>query len=208
MPKDGFYEESATNARANGEAKLYLFFKIMAIVFFVVAVLVLSFAFTYVPYVLEGTVSESGEVATAARVIYLVEYFGFIVLSAGAGLAMWFLKNRFNISYDYTFVEDELRITKVFNGKRRKFLTTIKGDRVLQIGWVEDADAYESALRGVPHRKAIFATPNKQPMEEKEFIYILQSTSIEKQLYVIECRRQLLENLVYTVGRNKLVKKS
>ena len=39
--------------------------------------------------------------------------------------------------------------------------------------------------------------------EGKIFIYLLYSSSIEKRVYVLECRKELLEYLVFAAGRNK-----
>ena len=206
MPRDGFYEESAISSRSQAEEKLYTTFKVFAIIFFIIGGFILTFAFAFVPNVLQGTVGEDGTVDTLTRIFALVEYFLAIAALIGAGLIFWFFKNRFNLSYDYTFVEDEIRITKVFNGKKRKFLYTIKADRILAIGWVE-SDAFERATRGFNTKKIKKCTPNKECPEGKEWIYITQSTSLEKAIYVLECRRQLLENIVFAAGRNKLEKK-
>ena len=46
-------------------------------------------------------------------------------------------------------------------------------------------------------------TPNREPVEGKIFIYIHYSSSIEKKLYVLECRKELLEYVVFAAGRNK-----
>ncbi len=202
MIKDGFYEESAISVNSRGESRLYMAFKVLAIIFFVIGIgggALLSFR------IVVGTVTNE-ELDSMQRTFLLVEWFGTLLILIGFGLICWFLKNRFNISYDYTFVEDEIRITKVFNGRKRKFLTTLKSDRIMQIGWV-DSDAYQNALRGLGGKKIIRCTPNKQPAEGKEMIYIVQSTTLGKDLYVLECRRQLLENIVFTAGRNKLERK-
>ncbi len=205
MVRDGFYEESAISARSKTEEKLYTVFKVAAIMLAVIAAFALTFAFLFVPSVLQATTREDGSVDTFVRVIALAEFFGFIVATAGLGVGSWFLKNRFNVSYDYTFVEDEIRVTKVFNGKKRKYLFTIQADRILAIGWY-GSDAYGRALKGFGGKPKM-CTPNKECPEGKEWIYIIQSTSAEKAMYVLECRRQLLENIVFAAGRNKLEQK-
>ena len=202
MPRDGFYEESAISARSDTESKLYNVFRITGIIFMVFGVVFgLIFSFPQIVSVLGDE-----ELTNIGKIIYIVEWFLMLVFIVGIGVIFWFVKNRFNISYDYTFVEDELRITKVFGGRRRKFITTLKADRILQIGWV-DSDAYDRALHGLSGKKPKLCTPNKEPLEGKEWIYVITSSSIEKSMYIIECRRQLLENLVFAAGRNKLEKK-
>lgn len=205
MVRDGFYEESAVSARSAKEAKFYLFFKIFAIICGVVAVFLLTFAFPFIRSATE-TANEDPANKTEIMIFALLPYFGVVLLFIAVGVGSWFLKNRFNVSYDYTFVEDELRITRVFNGKRRKFIMRLYADRILQIGWM-DSEAFDRAVRGFAKKKIKRFTPNREPSEGKEFIYVIHSDSIEKTMCIIECRRQLLENLVMAAGRNKLERK-
>ncbi len=206
MQKERLYEESAISNRSRTEEKFSLFYKILAIACFAVALFIASFAFGYVPEVLHTTVADDGTVNVTARVFYLLTYFAVIVLVFGMGWIFWVIKNRFNVSYDYTFVEDELRINKVYNGKKRKYITTVKADRILQLGWV-DSDAYRRAVQGLGGHKPKRFTPNKTPAEDKEFYYILVSSSIEKSIYIVEARQMLLEYLVLAAGKTKLERK-
>ncbi len=193
--KEALYEESAIPVKSALEAKLYMAFHVVSIILFILAGLWLTFSFAYI-----NNLIESG--ATGATLaIYLIRWFLPPALIVGGGLIAFFLKRRFNVSYDYTFVEDELRVTKVYNGRRRKYLMTLKADQILKIGWCEK-DSFERTKRGLGKTK--FLTSNKAPAEEKEFIYLLYSSSIAKTLYVLECRRIMLEYLVAAAGRNKL----
>lgn len=202
MNTDTYYEESAISTRSQTEAKLYTLFLVMAVAFFVVAGFILTFAFTYVPLVLQETVDEAGAVNTPARVYSFLTYFGPIVLIALAGLAFWLIKNRFNVSYDYTFVEDELRVSRVYNGKRRKFLKGFKTDQMLKLGKCEN-DSFERTCAGLDKKSVRFLTPNRNPGAGKDFYYFLYSSSLEKAVYILESRVDLIEILVRTAGRNK-----
>ena len=73
---------------------------------------------------------------------------------------------------------------------------------MLKIGYVE-RDSFRRTLEGVRDKKAVYLTPNREPAEGKMFIYILYSSSIEKTLYVMECRQQMLEYIVLAAGRSK-----
>lgn len=192
--KEAFYEESAVCAKSKKEATIYRIFQIAGIVMFVIAGLWLSFSFGYISNVVEGT---SG----TERAFYIIWWFLVPALFIGAGVVAFLFRKRFNVSYDYTFVEDELRITKVFNGKKRKYMTTLKADQILKIGWC-DKDSFERTRQGMGKPKIL--SSNKEPMDEKDFIYILYSSSIEKTLYVLECRQLMLEFIVRAAGRNKL----
>ena len=192
------YEESALCLRAKREAKIYKTFFIASLIVVVITAIVFVFALNVVP----GLWTDE-EIKMPARIINTVMWAGFVLSLAGMAFAFWKLKNRYNQSYDYLFVEDELRITRVFNGKKRKFIITIKAEEILKIGWCEK-DSFENTLRGMQGKKPCIMTPNREPAEDKEFIYILVSIGGEKTLYVIECRQMMLEYLVAAAGRTKL----
>lgn len=200
--REAYYEESAVSARSAREEKLYNVFKISAIVAFVIAAFLGSFAFAYLPYLWEQTMNAEGGRNTLAFVFGLVAYFGPIVLVFGAGLLFWFMKNRFNVSYDYIFVEDELRVSKVFNGKKRKFLKTFKTDQMLKLGKC-DSDGFERSCAGLDKKRIRHLTPNPEPCEGKDFYYFVYSSSIEKSVYILEGRKELMDYIVLAAGRNK-----
>ena len=202
MPRGLFYEESAGCLREKREVKMYKVFFILAIIALLIGIILLVFALNIVPgYWLNEEISK--EMETPTRIVGVVMWVGLVLSFFGMAFAFWKLKNRFNQSYDYVFVEDELRITRVYNGKRRKFIITLRSEEILKIGWVE-RDSFENTLRGMQGKKPQIMTPNREPAEGKEFIYILASISGEKTLYVIECRQTLLEYLVAVAGRTKL----
>ena len=107
-----------------------------------------------------------------------------------------------NISYDYTFVSDELRITKVFNGKQRKHLFVLTAEQIVKVGYA-DKSSVERARAGLKDKDAVYLTPNREPSKGKMFIYVLCTASNTKELYVLECRQQLLECIVAATGINK-----
>lgn len=192
------YEESATSTRAGAERRFYTVFLVFSILFFVVAGIIAFFSTSMIPSILGSDVF-----TTLEKVFDILTWIVPILLLIGAGILFWFIKRRFNVSFDYSFVEDELRVTKVYNGKSRRYVTTITADNILKIGWVEKP-SFVDTLRGVQGQKAKYLTPNKSPAEEKEFIYLLVSGPLQKTLYVIECRRELLEYLVKAAGVRKL----
>ncbi len=198
MERDRLYEESAISLRSEKESKYYTLFKVIAIVIFVIGGFQLFMSFPYI----QNTVTNA-ELTTMEKVMFCIMWFALTAAILLIGLFFFLLKNRFNISYDYSFVEDEIRFTKVFNGKKRKFLTTVTMDNVLKIGYC-DKPSYEATLRGLGGKKPKILTPNKDPEDGKMFIYLLVSTSLEKRVYVLECRQKLLEYLVLGAGRTKL----
>ena len=201
MAESKFYEESAGSARQKKEAKMFQVFHIAGIIFFVFAAFGVFLSFLFVPSMIDQAQKEHIN-PTLSILIWCL----WIVSIGAIGVVFWILKKRFNISYDYVFVEDELRVTKVFNGRRRKFLLILKSDSILKIGYCE-SDSYRDTLSGQRGKKPKFLTPNREPSEGKEFIYILQSDTLGKELYILECRKMLLEYLVRAAGVNKFVRK-
>ena len=196
MAKNAFYEESAVSAHSQTEAKYYTVFRVLSLVFFVLAGIMVFLSVLWVPDMVQT--APSG----AALAFTLILWFGGMAVLVLIGFLFGRIKRRFNVSYDYTFVEDELRITKVFGGHKRKYLVTIPADRILKIGYCEQP-SFQSTLAGMSGKKAKYLTPNHEPMEDKIWIYILLSSTIEKSLYVLECRKELLEYLVRAAGINK-----
>ncbi len=199
MQRDKLYEESAVSKRSQKESKLYTAFFVMAMIFFVLAAILLFFSFNDIVNVVNNEKASSTE-----KALYIVIRIGFVVSLVLIGLLFFLLKNRFNVSYDYIYVDDEVRFTKVFNGKRRKYITTVTMENLLRIGYC-DKPSYQNALRELRGKKPCILTPNKTPAEEKFFVYLLVNTSMERKMYVIECRKEMLEYLVFAAGRNKWV---
>ncbi|MDE7296737.1 MAG: hypothetical protein K2N84_05670 [Clostridia bacterium] len=197
MIQGGLYEESAISLRAKREAKLNKVFQIAAIVFFALAVIV---AFIFLPTI-PGFIMAAKE-AQASPVLPIITVVLGVLMLVATGVLFWIFRRRFNVSYDYTFVEDELRITKVLNERKRKFITALKADQILKIGYCT-ADSYKTSLAGLGGKKPKFVTPNAEPAEDKQFVYILTTTTLGKNMYIIECRTMLLEYLVRATGRSK-----
>ncbi len=196
MQRNTLYEESAISNIEEKERKFYNFFHILSIICFVIAAILAFFSVMVIQSYLYG------EYETAQKVVGIASQVFFILLMIGAALIFLFIKKKFNRSYDYSFVEDELRITQVFNGKSRKFLTTVRADQILKIGWY-GKPSYENTVRGLK-KKPVWLTPNKSPADGKEFIYVFTSGTLGNTLYILECRRELLECLVRAAGVTKL----
>lgn len=194
-----FYEESAVSSKARSEARLYTVFHVVSVVFAVFAAIGIFLSFTVVANVVQNSEGFS-------RVFALVQWFLFIAFLIGLSVLFFFMKKRFNLSFDYTFVQDELRVSKVFNGKKRKHLITFDAEHILKIGWVKN-DSFDRTCSGMGKKDIVFFTPNREPAEGKEFYYLLYSGSMGKKVYVIEARQEILEYVVRAAGMNKLERK-
>jgi hypothetical protein len=111
------------------------------------------------------------------------------------------MKKRVNLSYDYTFVSGELRIAKVFNINKRKFICRVQPEEILQLGDVV-CDSYDR-LASDPTVKKMMFTSNAEPTEGKFFMYMLVNDNGRK-LYILECREELLVNILRFVKRGTL----
>lgn len=194
--REAFYEESAVSVRSKKEAKFYMTFHIVSVVFAVIAAIGIFLSFTEVANIVQ---SSEG----FARAFALVQWFSFLAVLIGLFLIFFFLKKRFNVSFDYTFVQDELRVSKVFNGKKRKHLITFDAEHILKIGWVKN-DSFDRTCSGMGKKDVVYFTPNREPAEGKEFYYLLYSGVMGKKVYVIEARQEILEYVVRAAGMNKL----
>lgn len=197
MIQGALYEESAVSTKSDREIKIYNLLNILQWIFMIIAGLLIMFSLLVVP----NMISElKGNVPSL--VFTLVTWFGGILSVGFIAFVFRYFKMRRNVSFDYIFVEDELRISKVFNGRKRKPLHKLLADQMLKIGYC-DRPSFEKTCAGLSKKQIRIRTPNDEPADGKVFLYILYSSSIEKAVYVIECREMMLEYLVRAAGRNK-----
>jgi hypothetical protein len=130
---------------------------------------------------------------------------GFIIVLGFSCLTTWFIfykiKSRFNVSYDYCFVSGELRISQVFNINKRKLIARFDCADMIQVGDMENP-SYER-FRSDPNVKEIVCTPNIEPANGKFFMYILVDYN-GKKLFLLECRENLLMNIMKFAKRSVL----
>ena len=200
---DTFYEESAVNQKAKKQQTIYTILHVVQIIFIVLAVIVgflmsmtLSFSAPG-----EGASQEEIENYQMLQPVGLFSLFWMISFILFAVL-MIFIKRRFNLSYDYIFVSGELRIAKVFNQIKRKLVCILDQENILQVGDI-DSVSYER-LRSTPGLKEVICTPNVTPAEGKFFLYVLAQVDGVKKLYVLECREDLLINMMQFLRRDVL----
>ena len=196
---DAFYEESAINHSSKKGEKKYKILHIISIVCLVVAIiLLLMFLFNF-PF---GVLGQSGLSEEAAAMLWL---FGLVGIQGLMFLSFWFilckLKSRVNVSYDYCFVSGELRISKVFNINKRKLVARIDCADMMQVGDIDNS-SYER-LRSDPMTKEVVCTSNDEAAEGKFFMYVLANVN-GKKLYVLECRENLLMNIMKFAKRSVL----
>ncbi len=191
---DVFYEESAVTKDADKAAKKYKLVHILSNTVLAIGIIMVLLGFN-MPLGSEGANP-------------LVSFLAWILSVCSWFFVMWFclfkLKQRFNISYDYVFVSGELRISKVININKRKLVTRLQAEDILQMGDM-DSQSFEDLQKGTDI-KLVVCTPNENPMEGKFFMYIYTATEGKKQLYIFECREELLMHVLQYARRSVLAK--
>ena len=109
---------------------------------------------------------------------------------------------RINVSYDYACVYGELRISQVFNQRKRKLVCRIEPNSILQVGDME-SESYDR-LCATPGVKEVVCTPNLTAASGKFFLYVYAIDDGEKKLFLLECREALLINLMQYLRRDVL----
>lgn len=179
---DVFYEESSISSDITRGSKKYMILNVLSIIFLVLGVFSLILLLT-----------------TPINIIVLA------ILQSLMFFGFWFLfrkwKMRYNLSYDYAFVSGELRIARVFNINKRRLLTRFDCEDIIQIGDV-DNPSYDR-FASDPTVKVVLCTSNLEPAQGKFFMYILANNDGRK-LYVLECREELLINILKFAKRGVL----
>jgi hypothetical protein len=196
---DAFYEESAVNHNSKkGETK-YKILHICSIVCLVIGILLLILFLFNFPF---GAVGRTDLDETTAAILWL---FGFAGFNGVFFMVFWFvlckIKARVNVSYDYCFVSGELRISKVFNINKRRLVARIDCADMIQVGDIDNS-SYER-FKTDPMTKEIVCTSNDEAADGKFFMYVLANIN-GKKLYVLECRENLLMNIMKFAKRSVL----
>lgn len=125
-----------------------------------------------------------------------------LVLSIVGAVLFFKKRHSFYLSYDYTFISGELRLSKVFHGRKRKLLYRLSDDKLVKIGRV-GSESYKK-LKASPDMKEDILTPNEEAAEDKEFYYIQAVTNVGKRILVLECRQELLATILRYTRKNLL----
>ncbi len=181
---DLLYEESSTARNAEKKQKKYVVLNIFSSIFLILGILTAFFFILFIPNIAFMFFFGSGALT----------FWGF-----------WFIffkwKSIINVSYDYVLVSDEIRISKVINVNRRKLVARFQTEAIVQIGDV-DSTSYER-FRADPNVKTVVCTSNEEAAKGKFFMYILADYNGRK-LFVLECREELLMNIMRCTKRTAL----
>lgn len=189
--RDTIYEESAVSQKQGREETIRKILLIFSIILFVAA------AYMLILLLLQINVYITAEADSKdAALIILIGRIVMCVLFAALGALVMYIRSRFGYSFDYEFVSGELRIAKA-NKSRRRPLYRISPEEFLKVGKV-GSNSYYGLKQNKLLRETRF-TKNKIPSADKDFYYILYADHLGKQLFIIECRKELIQYIsLYT----------
>ena len=197
MALETLYEESAVNLDEKKQKIYHTVFYVVQIIFIVLAIAWFLIFGGFLPYP-----DESKGVTFANVIGDWIFFFMFLISFIMGAVFGALMKKRFNVSYDYVCVSGELRISKVFNQRKRRLVCRIDPSDILQVGDM-DSPSYDR-LRATPGTKEVICTPNLVASSEKFFLYVLAVYEGEKKLFLLECREALLLNLMQYLRRDVL----
>ncbi len=110
------------------------------------------------------------------------------------GILLGILKNKFCVEYDYIFLNGTINIDKVIKGAKRKSQIEFSTSNILKIGKFCSDEYYKTTSDDTVDVKVF--TSNDEPNTNKDFYYVLVASGGEKFIFVLECTKQFIVNLV------------
>ena len=187
--RDIFIEDSAKVKNESKQKSLYNSFTVLAIFFFVVAFIVFS-------YIITTTLDKLNE---ENILLFILLYCLPCLIALGIGIVFWLLRNKFYVEYDYSFTSGAFRVSKVIMNKKRKFVVKFDISEVEKVGEI-DSETYKNYLK-INTNKKILLTNNKTPMDGKAFYYFAVKQNKTKNIYIFECKKEFIIQIVNYKGR-------
>ena len=177
-----YYEETTTLRNYKSERNKHVILNILSIMAFVCAVVFAMLIFYNFDW-------RFGSLILNIAILLLI--LGFFIAS---GILLAILKNKFCVEYDYIFLNGAINIDKVIKGAKRKSQIEFMTSNILKIGKFCSDEYYKTTSDNTIGIKVF--TSNDEPIENKDFYYILIARGSEKTICVIECTKQFIINLV------------
>lgn len=191
-----FYEESVDTHNDKKAKRRYTVFTVFMVLSFIGSV------FGFFNIMFSPAEDNAGNAFSTPVIINLVIWIVFTVLMLASGIFFLIKRHSFFLSYDYTFVTGDIRISKVIHYRKRKLQFRFTTDRIIKIGRV-GSDSY-TKIKCSPDIKEVILTPNDVAEEDKEFFYIQAQTDAGKRLLVLECRIDYIKHIVRFMRKNIL----
>lgn len=197
MALETLYEESAVNLNEKKQKTIHNVLYGAQIVFTALAIIWVLLMGGFLP------MPDKSKGQTFANVLPdWIFFFMFLASFIVAAVCMSFFKKRFNLSFDYICVSGELRVSKVFNQRKRRLVCRLQPNDIIMVGDI-DSSSYDR-YRAMPGVKEIICTPNISAAKGKFFMYVLAQYEGEKKIFILECREALLINMMQYLRRDVL----
>ena len=174
------YEETTTILKSNSAKIKYNILKALSIISY--ALIFVWFYWYITFYVLSNVIIDIIVFIAPVVVLFLIGFF------------IGRLKNRFYQEYDYAFVSGTIRIAKVIKGVKRKFLLEFDCNAIEMLGVYGSETFY--TYKNMPAIKMQILTPNEIAAENKDFYYIVANINAEKIIFIFECTKTLILNIL------------
>lgn len=191
-----FYEESVETHNNQKARTKYTVFTVFMILSYIAAIL------GFIMIMFSPAQDSDGTAFSTPVIINLVIWVVFTVLMLVCGIFLNIKRHSFFLSYDYTFVTGDVRISKVIHNRKRKLQFKFSTDCIIKIGRV-GSDTYNK-IKCAPDIKEVVLTPNEEAEKDKEFYYIQAQTDVGKRLIVIETRIDFIRHIVRFMRKNIL----
>ena len=178
-----FLEEVASNNNYSKEKFEYNLFTILSLVS---AVLLGVWVFLSIFYLL-ALIKGNAIIKAIIIVLPIILFLTFAII---------FRKIRYNfcVEYDYTLVDDSIRVDKVIKGVKRFPVVDFSSSDIEKIGKF-GSDTYLQYF-GRPEIVVNFLSANDNPSIDKDFYYIVVNLNAEKLIFVFECTKNFIANIL------------
>jgi len=178
---DFFYEESATHSSKNGSKIKYKIFSILSKIFYFASVVWAIFAVL-------------GGIDFNKFLLSFLLSFTFFAVLFGTGFFFAKACERIYVDYDYSILTGTVSFSKIVGNTKRKGIIKIDISSIERIGKPNNSAYIKFSQMPDIIKKTL--TANSEPAEGKDFYYIFFNAEGNKHLYVIECTRTFISNLV------------
>ena len=190
--REVFYEETA-NIGQYGKAKTkYNILSIISLTSYVLAIIFAMLVYMFFDW-------SKGNKLFSIIIILVI-----LILFIAMGIFVGVLKNKFCVEYDYTFISGEIRVAKVVKNIKRTSLTSFDCSDILKIG-IYDSEEYKRIKSDTSIEEKILSS-NENAQGDKGFYYILVGKNSIKTLYVFECTKTFLINVMRFSNKNVIDK--
>lgn len=186
--REVFIEDSSKIVNESKSKSYYHLFSFLSYCLFAIAFV---WFFALILSVVDNITEED---VFAFIILYCLPFLIFI----GLGVLFYFKKNSFYVEYDYSFVSGTVKISKVIMNKKRKFLSKFDCAEIEKIG-KKGSYTYNNYLK-MPATKKIILSSNKTPAENKDFYYIVVKKNKGKEVYVFECKKDFILQIINYKG--------